>query len=679
MTISRDFRSAAPVSPGSRRLEAFPAGDPRPSPFAGRIAAAEILDAMADPVLAYDVETGRILSANAAACRCFGYDSAELRQLDIAALGEGNPPAGPEDLRRRAALAREEGTQHFEWTVRARDGRCFRVEAALCVGQGDAAGHGYLTLRDLAQRRAKTTGDAPGDAELRRGEERFRLLLGRMPTIAVHGIGANGIVCYWNEASERLFGYSTAEALGRPALALIGPQALQAEMHIALHQMIATGQPFPPAEAQLQRKDGQLISVLSSYAVLNLPGGAPEIYRFDFDLSGRIQAEAERLELERRLLHAQNLESLGVLAGGVAHDFNNLLTGMLGNLELARAELSPTSATRPLVDDAIAAARLAGCLTQQLLAYAGHSRPQPRSMDLSTIVEEHAAVLAAVAAGRATLQLDLARGLPAVEADPAHVAQVLVNLVTNAVEAIDGEGTVEVRTGLEEECSAVRLAESRLPEKPPPQPFVFLEVADTGSGMPAAMAKRIFDPFFSTKFTGRGLGLPVVFGIVRAHRGALFIDSHAGRGSVVRVLLPLARRPSAAAPEAFADTARRGTLLVVDDEESIRRIAQRMGHRLGLDVLTAIDAEAATSIARLHAGGLLCAIVDFTMPGVNGLECLRMLREIQPGIPAVISSGCLPPELADHAAAGFDSVLPKPFTFEQFAEAVQVASRRAPA
>ncbi|HLP03042.1 MAG TPA: PAS domain S-box protein [Opitutaceae bacterium] len=670
-------RQPAGTSPAARRLEAFPAGAPRRSELVGQIAWAEVLDAVSDPILVHDAESGRILTANAAACRFFGYDAPTLLQLNIAALGDGNPPHGLEDLRRRAALARAEGTQVFDWLARASDGRRFWVEAALCAGQGVAAGRAYLTLRDISLRKSLAAEHARDDAELRRSEERFRLLLGRVPTVAVQGIGADGLVCYWNEASERFYGYTAAEALGRPLLALIVPSALQAEMHVALHQMIATGQPLPPAETQLQRKDGRMISVLSSYTVLNLPGGTPEIYRLDFDLSERKQAEAERLELERRLLHSQNLESLGVLAGGVAHDFNNLLTGVLGNLELARTELAADSTTRPLLDDAIAATRLAGCLTQQLLAYAGHSRPQHRSVDLSTIVEEHAAVLATATAGRATLQLDLARDLPEAEADRAHIAQMLVNLVTNAAEAISGGGTVEVRTGIEEDCTAERLAESRLLEKPPPQTFVFLEVADTGCGMPAAMAKRIFDPFFSTKFTGRGLGLPVVFGIVRAHRGALFIDSQAGRGCVVRVLLPLARRPIAAPPEAIAEPALRGTLLVVDDEESIRRIAQRMGHRLGLDVITAIDAESAAAIARLHAGGLLCAIVDFTMPGVSGLECLQMLREIQPGIPAVISSGCLPPELADHAAAGFDSVLPKPFTFDQFAEAVQVASRRA--
>jgi CheY-like chemotaxis protein len=368
-----------------------------------------------------------------------------------------------------------------------------------------------------------------------------------------------------------------------------------------------------------------------------------------------------------------------VLAGGIAHDFNNLLTGVLGNLELARAELAAESPVRPLLDDAIAASRLAGCLTQQILAYAGQTHPRHRSIDLSTIVEEHAAVLATAADGRATLQFDLARDLPRAEADPAHIAQVLVNLVTNAAEAISGgAGTVEVRTGIEEHCTAERLSASRLVEKPQPQPFVFLEVADTGCGMPVALGKRIFDPFFSTKFTGRGLGLPVVFGIVRAHRGALFIDSRAGHGCVVRVLLPLARASGATPPEPLPEAPLRGTLLVIDDEESVRRIAHRMGQRLGLDVIEAIDADSAAALGRLHAGGLLCAVIDYTMPDANGFDCLQLLREIQPGIPAVLCSGCLPPELADDAkTAGFDWVLPKPFSFEQFAEALQIASRRA--
>ncbi len=651
---------------GVRRLEAFPPGE-TPPPGRGEPpvwpAVCEVVD---EPVLALDAKDGRILAANGAACRFFGQEPGALRRQRLADLGAGEPAIESDLILQSIARARARGPQSFDWRGSAGDGGLRSMPATLCAAHEGCA---YLVLHGPHQ-------GPGGRTDANRDEERFRLLIGRAPILAVQGLGADGLVHYWNEASERLYGYSAAEALGRPLLSLIVPDSIQPEMRIALHQMAMTGRSLPPAEVRLRRKDGRPVSVLSSAVVLQPPGAAPEIYRLDFDLSEREQAEAERLALERRLLHTQNLETIGALAGGVAHDFNNLLTGVLGNLELAAGELEPESATRPLLDDAIAATRLAGSLTQQLLAYAGHARPQHRSVDLNTIVEEHAAVLAVATAGRATLQLDLAKNLPAAEADPAHVAQILINLVTNAAEAITSGGTVEVRTGFVEECPAERLAESRLLEKPAPQPFVFLEVADTGCGMSAAMAKRVFDPFFSTKFTGRGLGLPVVFGIVRAHRGALFIDSQPGRGCVVRVLLPLARIPSAGPPEPVEEGGLSGTLLVVDDEESIRRIAQRMGHRLGIDVLTAIDADSAGAIARLHAGAISCALVDYMMPAINGVDCLRMLREVQPGLPAVLCSGCLPPELADHAATGFDAVLPKPFSIEQFAEALRAATRR---
>jgi len=520
---------------------------------------------------------------------------------------------------------------------------------------------------------------------LRRSEERFRLLLGRMPTVAVQGCGPDGTVRYWNEASERLYGYTAAEAIGHHLVALIVPPPLRDKMRVTLHQMLHTGQPLPPAEFQLQRKDGTLVTVFSSHTVVTPAGAGPELYRLDFDLSERKRAETERLELERRLLRGQKLESLGVLAGGIAHDFNNLLTGVLGNLELAHSELPAASPAIPLVDDAVAAARLAANLTHQMLAYAGRTRFRQCALNVTTVVREQAPLLHAASSGRATLQLDLAPDLPEIEADPDQLGQLLVNLVSNAAESIEAgrTGTVEIRTEALEHCTAEQLAASRLEEKPAPQAFVAIEVADDGAGMDAATAQRVFEPFFSTRFAGRGLGLPVVLGIVRAHRGAIFVDSHPGRGSVIRVLLPVARPtaelppatdgPSAALP---ADRPLQGLLLVVDDEDAVRRIAERMGRRLGLEVITAPDGEAAMSLCRLHSSNLACALIDLTMPGMDGFECLQTLREIQPGLPAVLSSGCAPAEVLDRATpAGFSGFLQKPFTFERFTELILAAAR----
>jgi len=674
-----------PLKAAPRHLEAFPACAEVSGASATGMDWSDVLDSIGDAILVHELASGRVLHANAGACRMFGYDLGMLRRRTFGELGAGTPPHGDEDARRWFERATAEGPQLFEWLARTADGRCFWTEVGLHVGPGIAADRCFATVRDISRRKALAAESERATEALRLSEERFRLLLGRMPTVAVQGCGPDGTVRYWNEASERLYGYSAAEAVGRHLVALIVPPPLRDEMSVTLHQMLHTGQPLPPAEFQLQRKDGSLVSVFSSHTVVSLAGSGPELFRLDFDLSDRKRAEAERLELERRLLHSRKLESLGVLAGGIAHDFNNLLTGVLGNLELARNELPPATPAAPLIDDAITAGRLAANLTHQMLAYAGRTHLQRSPLDLGAVVARQRPLLQAATAGRATLSLDLAPDLPEIEADADQIGQLLVNLVTNAAESIDSGriGTVEVRTGLVEHCPAEVLADSRLDEKPSPQPFVELEVADDGAGMDAATAQRVFDPFFSTRFAGRGLGLPVALGIVRAHGGAIFLDSHPGRGSVIRVLLPLARPPEAPIPATAEPVAvpaagpSGGLLLVVDDEDAVRRIAERMGRRLGLDVITAPDAESALALSRLHAGTLACALIDLTMPGMNGFECLQTLREIQPGLPAVLSSGCAAAEIIDRAtSAGFVGFLQKPFTFDRFAALILASIQR---
>ena len=677
--------ASTPAHPAAQRLEAFPTRAAEGDPIVAGMDWSEVLDSVSDAILVHEIGSGRVLHANSVACLMFGYDAAMLRRRTLGELGDGTPPYAGADALRWLDRARAEGPQQFEWLARAADGHSFWVEIGLRAGHGVSADRCFATVRDISRRKA-LTGERERAAEaLRRSEERFRLLLGRMPTVAVQGCGPDGTVRYWNEASERLYGYSAAEAIGHHLVALIVPPPLRDEMRVTLHQMLHTGQPLPPAEFQLQRKDGTLVSVFSSHTVVTPAGAGPELYRLDFDLSERKRAETERLELERRLLRGQKLESLGVLAGGIAHDFNNLLTGVLGNLELAHSELPAASPAIPLVDDAVAAARLAANLTHQMLAYAGRTRFRQCALDVTTVIREQAPLLHASSSGRATLQLDLAPDLPEIEADPDQLGQLLVNLVANAAESIEAgrTGTVEIRTEALEHCTAEQLAASRLEEKPAPQSFVAIEVADDGAGMDAATAQRVFEPFFSTRFAGRGLGLPVVLGIVRAHRGAIFVDSHPGRGSVIRVLLPVARPtaefppategPSAALP---VDRPLQGILLVVDDEDAVRRIAERMGRRLGLEVITAPGGEAAMSLCRLHSSNLACALIDLTMPGMDGFECLQTLREIQPGLPAVLSSGCAPAEVLDRATpAGFSGFLQKPFTFERFTELILAAAR----
>ncbi len=656
-----------PASTGpAQRLEAFP---PSAAAFDWR----EVCDALGEAIFVHAAGDGRILGVNAAACQMYGYDAETLGRCTLDELSEGVPPYSGDDARRWMARAATDGPQVFEWRARTAAGRIFWAEVVLTADR--ASGRCLAAVRDLSARKALAAERERAAEALRQSEERLRLLLGRMPSVAVQGCAPDGTVRYWNEASERLYGYTAAEALGRNLALLIVPPPLRDETRILWHQILATSQALPPAECQLQRKDGSLVSVVSSHMVIGVPGATPELYRIDVDLSERKQAEAERLDLERRLLHSQKLESLGVLAGGVAHDFNNLLTGVLGNIELARSDLPAGDPRAPLLDDAIGAARLAASLTHQMLAYVGHTPFPVRSLDLNAIVREQEPLLHAAVAGRAQLQLALAPDLPEIDADSGQIGQILVNLVTNAAESIHAPpGTVELRTGRVDHASEELLAASLITEKPQPQAFVLLEIADTGCGMDTVIAQRVFDPFYSTKFAGRGLGLPVVQSIVRAHHGALFIDSRRGLGTVVTVLLPLARttaQPVVGPAGASAPQPHR-VLLVVDDDEAVRRLALRMGRRLGFEVVTAADGEAAVELCRHHAGGLHGAIVDLTMPGMDGFECLRALHEVRPDLPALLVSGCSEAEIAErHQPAAFAGFLQKPFSIEQFTAALR--------
>jgi signal transduction histidine kinase len=253
----------------------------------------------------------------------------------------------------------------------------------------------------------------------------------------------------------------------------------------------------------------------------------------------RRQAEEERLEMERRLHHAQRLESLGILAGGIAHDFNNLLMAIMGNLEMVKLEIPSSSKAQAYLDASMNSSLRAADITRQMLAYSGKGRFLIRDVELCTLIEEMLPLLESSLSKTAFLQLDLCRPLPVILADAGQLRQILMNLVINASEAIGEQpGTITLKTGVIS-CDDAFLLRSRLEEKPHAGRFVDLQIADTGCGMDSATCDRLFDPFFTTKFTGRGLGMSAVLGIVRGHGGALMVDSEPGKGTIVRILFPL--------------------------------------------------------------------------------------------------------------------------------------------
>jgi len=257
-------------------------------------------------------------------------------------------------------------------------------------------------------------------------------------------------------------------------------------------------------------------------------------------ITERKRLEEERLETERKLLNAQKLESLGIMAGGIAHDFNNQLAVILGNLELGLMDQTLDPETRRSVESAVNAAKRSAELSGQMLVYTGTTFYQPVELDIDELLNKDRDLLNLGFFKHVTLNLESDSAVPPIKGDPHQIQRVIANLVANASEAIgDKDGDVTIRTGVMD-CDEVYLSHSRLQEKPGPGRFVFLEVSDTGSGMDPETQRKLFDPFFSTKFWGRGLGMAELIGIVKGHHGAILVDSEVGKGTTVRVLFPAA-------------------------------------------------------------------------------------------------------------------------------------------
>jgi PAS domain S-box-containing protein len=357
-----------------------------------------------------------------------------------------------------------------------------------------------------------------------------------------------------------------------------------------------------------------------------------------------LRAEEERRKLELSVLQAQKLESLGVLAGGIAHDFNNLLTTILGSADLALNEVSPLSPARLYLDDIDRVSRRAADLCRQMLAYSGKGRFVIQALSLNDLVGEMGQLLSVSISKKALLKHEFAASLPSVMADATQLRQVVMNLITNASEAIgDASGVITLRTGALQCDHEYFVGVVDDSEQHEPGLYAYLEVADTGAGMDADTLARIFDPFFSTKFAGRGLGLAAVLGIVRGHKGALKVESRLGYGTTFRVLLPAdARAPEPV--EVRTSTSNRefraeGTVLVADDDVTVRGLARHMLELAGLRVLAAADGREALALFREHQDEVRLVVLDMTMPHLDGEACFRALREIAPDVPVILTSG----------------------------------------
>lgn len=383
------------------------------------------------------------------------------------------------------------------------------------------------------------------------------------------------------------------------------------------------------------------------------------------NITERRRHEEEQARLEAQMREVQRLESLGVLAGGIAHDFNNLLMAILGNADLALLSLSPASPARPNVERIAQASQRAADLCGQMLAYSGKGRFVVGRFDLSEIVREMTQMLEVSISKKAALRYSLGADLPPVEADATQLRQVIMNLITNASEALsDQSGYIAVSTGVMD-CDRDYLSESYLDDQLPEGRYVYLEVSDTGNGMDEKTRRHIFDPFFTTKFTGRGLGLAAVLGIVRGHKGAIKVYSEPGQGTIFKVLFPAVDWASddRAVIEAQSATALPGsTILIIDDDPEVRSVGASMLERLGYRALTAAHGREGLEVFRDRAEEIACVILDLTMPEMSGEEVFRELQSLKRDVCVILSSGYNEQDVIQRfAGKGLAGFIQKPY------------------
>jgi PAS domain S-box-containing protein len=368
------------------------------------------------------------------------------------------------------------------------------------------------------------------------------------------------------------------------------------------------------------------------------------------DITDRKQGEEERARMEEQMQQTQKLESLGVLAGGIAHDFNNLLMSILGHSSLAQTKLTPASPARDDLQQIETAALRAADLCSQMLAYAGKGKFSLEVIDLRSMIEDMARLLKVSITKKSILNLDLQKDLPPIEADPAQIRQVVMNLIINASEAIgEQSGVITVSTGVMK-CDPDNPCEAYIGSDVPNGTFVYLEVSDTGCGMDRETQQRIFEPFFTTKFTGRGLGLSAVLGIIKAHKGACKLYSEPEKGTTFKALFPASlaadeidHKKTMAEPREWTGS---GTILLVDDENIVLNACKALLEALGYSVLTALNGCDALAIYREHCKEIDLVILDMTMPQMDGAETFNELRRHDPGVRIIIASGYTEQDIA---------------------------------
>ena len=486
--------------------------------------------------------------------------------------------------------------------------------------------------------------------ELAESEARYRLLVDQAPGAVF--IVRDDVIVYANpEARNLLGGAAGLSTDGDTTLGdLVQPSSLP-----ALGPGSGGAARSMPTPALLKFRDGRAREVLVDSAPVPHFGKAAQQVWVQ-DMTEWNERDRERRRLENRVQQKTRLESLGVLAGGIAHDFNNILTSIMGNAGFLRTSGSLAEADRETAQDILDEAKRAAELTEQMLTFAGRSRVSREALDLGVVVDAALNLMSSSVPSSVTLTREIEPGCM-VEADQPQLVQTVINLVRNALESFHRERERRIHVAVSTRRVSTRGTAGDLV----PGRYATLRVTDSGSGMNPDTAARAFDPFFSTKFTGRGLGLAAVLGVARGLGGDVLLETDEGSGTSITVCIPSLVVPAAPradlpvgpdptappSPAAKALPGREGCILVVDDERTVREVLTRGLRRAGYEAEAVEDGARALAFLESDGHRTLAVILDVTMPGMDGLEVLESIRKTHTELPVILSSGYTQERIGD--------------------------------
>jgi len=609
-----------------------------------------LVEQASDGIFIADAQ-GNYLDVNSSGCALLGYTRAEILQLNMRDI----IPDGERDAQLWDTDKLQAG-EHIlvKRNLIRKDGSLLLVEiSAKELPDGRLQG----IVRDITERERTA-------AALQEQEERLRTLINASPDTVFFKDG-DGRWLVVNNMARQIFALEQVDYQGKTDIELAEYSPFYREAFLTCVTTDEAAWANPP----LSRSDETLFQLDGSYKVydvIKVPLFHEDGRRKALVVLGR--DITERKQAEEALRQAQKTESLGVLAGGIAHDFNNLLVAMLGQTSLALAKLRDENPARPHVEKAVHAAERAADLTRQMLAYSGRGHFETRAINLNHLITENLHLFRASLPKNVTWRTELTATLPYIQADPGQMQQVIMNLIINGAQAIeDNPGMVTVVTGVQELDEDDGRYHHYTGKKLSPGSYVTLEVHDNGKGMAPEALSKIFDPFFTTKESGRGLGLAAVLGIVRGHKGGLYVYSEPEQGTTFKLLFPIIQELEAEKPVVdplalMPSEVGKVKVLVIDDEAPVREAVVDILAMSGIEVIVATNGAEGIAFYQEQMADINLVILDLSMPGMNGKETFQQLRRIDPQVRVILSSGYNQVEATRHfLGKGLAAFLQKPF------------------